>query len=347
MKELYKASGGDWGGSSINYKFEEYLKQMFGTRVIERVKKEYPSDWVGIMRDFEQIKRSFSNAEQDESAVLMLKPCLTELYQEIHGITLQKAFQEGKMQRQRGAILRKKTRLQIPSITLMNLIESVSVNVKKFVQELWSKLSETGPMDFVIMVGGFSNSPVLQEEVESVIQTTPLLVPEEAELAVIKGAVIFGWKPETILARRCKYTYGIGTALPFESDTDPASKRIINGDGVPYCNYRFCTLVEEMQAVHIGETITEIFNPQRHEQKEASIPVYHSSKRSVRYTDEPGCEYIGNLIVPMPDTTGGICREIKVFVKFGDTEFRVDAEDLTSGNKVNASFDFLSVMAST
>ena len=194
---------------------------------------------------------------------------------------------------------------------------------------------------------GFSNSPILQEEVKSVIEYTPLLVPEESELAVVKGAVTFGWKPETILARKCRYTYGIATAKRFESGTDPLSKKIFDDDGWALCSRRFGKLVEEMQAVHIGETITEIYRPIKHNQKNVKLPVYYSKNRSIRYVDELGCEYLGELIVPMPDTTGGISREVKVLVRFGETEFRVDAEDLTSGNKVNASFDFLSVIDST
>lgn len=57
VRELYKATGGAWGGNKVNEAFIEYLCEMFSKEVIEKITQEYPDDWVDIMNEFEKIKR--------------------------------------------------------------------------------------------------------------------------------------------------------------------------------------------------------------------------------------------------------------------------------------------------
>ena len=339
LKEVYKATGGAWGGSKVSALFENYLKEMFGSSLIEKVKKEYPADWVATLREFEQLKRAFSTNMAENVAVLMIKPCFNEIYQEMHGETLVAAFERNKISNRRGATLRRRTRLQIPSIVLMNMIETVSVDIKLHVEELIANLD--CDLSFVIMVGGFSNSPVLKEEVKSAVKNVPVIIPEDAELSVVKGAVFFGWNPEAILVRKSKFSYGIQTCKDFEEGTDSTDRKVIDDDGKFQCDNVFDTLVKEMQEVEIGATIRKTYFPSVHNARTIALPVYYSAKREVKYTDENGCIFLGVLSVPMPDLTGDKARQVKVLVKFGGTEFQVDAEDITSGKKVNASFDFL------
>jgi hypothetical protein len=56
------------------------------------------------------------------------------------------------------------------------------------------------------MVGGFSESPMLRNAVETAFPNRTLIIPEEAGLAVLKGAVLFGFEPRIISTRICKAT---------------------------------------------------------------------------------------------------------------------------------------------
>ena len=259
--------------------------------------------------------------------------------EEIHGITLQGAFEENKIGNRRGAILRRKTRLQIPMIVVLDWIETVSRNVQAHVQLLLNELSFN--ISFIIMIGGFSNSPVLLEEIKSVVGDTSIFAPEEAELAVVKGAVLFGWTPSAITTRRSKYSYGIENTPKFKVGIHLPPKKITDDDGIDRCKNIFDTLVAEMQEVEIGKVVRQTRNPIRYNQKKIRLKVYYSAHKGVRYTDERGCMYLGDILVPMPDVTGDKSRKVDVLVTFGETELHVDAQDRTSGKKMNASFDFL------
>jgi molecular chaperone DnaK (HSP70) len=51
------------------------------------------------------------------------------------------------------------------------------------------------------MVGGFSESQMLQEHVKSTFPHKTVIIPEDAGLAVLKGAVQFGFNPKVINPR--------------------------------------------------------------------------------------------------------------------------------------------------
>ena len=59
-------------------------------------------------------------------------------------------------------------------------------------------------------------------------------VPEEASLSVVKGAVAFGHDPSAICQRICRFTYGVGSYLPFVEGEHREDLRV-NSDGMDLC----------------------------------------------------------------------------------------------------------------
>jgi hypothetical protein len=53
-----------------------------------------------------------------------------------------------------------------------------------------------------------------------------LIIPEDAGLAVLKGAVLFGHQPKIVSRRIAKITYGIQSWPEWDADLHPVSKRI-------------------------------------------------------------------------------------------------------------------------
>jgi hypothetical protein len=64
-----------------------------------------------------------------------------------------------------------------------------------------------------------------------------------------------------------------------------------------------------------------------------AVGLYASKDTGMEYTDDPRLEQLGHLIVKMPDLTGGIQRRVELSFQFGDTELRVEATDVTSGER--------------
>lgn len=338
VKELYKATGGAWGGTKVDILFEEYLTTMFSKRVIDKVKKDFPSDWVDMMRDFEKIKRSINRENANDFVLFFLKPSVREVYQDLIGVNLVEAFRNNISSR--GASMRGSSRLQIPRRNITEMIENVSKTVKGHASFLLQQPEVRG-LDFINMVGGFSNSKILVDQIKSLVGRIPVIVPEEAELAVVKGAVIFGWKPNYITSRRSKKTYGISMVSDYKASVDPLRLKFMDDDGVVKCKMIFDRLVSVNQDIGVGQKVSRNYFPVYNNQSEMNIVLYASDNGNVRYCDEEGVIKVGCLVVPMPDAKGNKNRKVAVDVQFGNTEFRVDGRDLTSGKIVNASYDFL------
>ncbi|KAH3808091.1 hypothetical protein DPMN_136441 [Dreissena polymorpha] len=62
--------------------------------------------------------------------------------------------------------------------------------------------------------------------IQKAVPGIQVIVPEVAGLAVLKGAVMFGNKPDIISSRVMNYTYGIGGSEFYYETKQPAVKKI-------------------------------------------------------------------------------------------------------------------------
>ena len=77
-------------------------------------------------------------------------------------------------------------------------------------------------MSHLFLVGGFAESPVLQEEVRSEFRDeVRVVIPRGVGVAVLRGAVLYGLDPAIVRVRRAKMTYGIGVIKPFQQGIHP------------------------------------------------------------------------------------------------------------------------------
>jgi hypothetical protein len=93
--------------------------------------------------------------------------------------------------------------------------------------------------------GGFSGCKILQDKIRSFFPNYHVIVPEDAELAVLKGAVLFGHKPDYIVARIARYTYGVSVM----NDFNPAIHEPGHGSlerKILFCLEEFCS-----QKIHL------------------------------------------------------------------------------------------------
>ena len=337
VRELYKATGGAWGGTKVDEAFSEYFCQLFAKEVIEKVKQEYPADWVEMMIDFEKVKHKISLNNQEEFVHLTLRPCLHEVYLEVMNVNMNNAFKNGSTET-RGATLNRH-KLQIPKSVISDMIKQVAESISSHAVSLLKK-KEIKSLEFILMVGGFSNSPIV---VQGVKDSTSLevIVPENPELSVVQGAVMFGWKPEMFKSRKSRRTYGISCSRAFRENIDPVSSMYYDDNMVKRCNYVFDKLVGINEEVEVGHTVKRIQSVSYRDQIYATIKFYESEKSDVSYYDEPGVIKLGYFKVPMTDTTGGMNRKIEITVRFGGTEIIVNGKDLTTGVDAEAVYDFL------
>jgi hypothetical protein len=75
-----------------------------------------------------------------------------------------------------------------------------------------------------------------------------VLIPEEPELAVMKGAVLFGFNPSVITARVAMLTYGTNSYIPFKNGIHPENKKVVV-DGEEFCAPVFSSVASTANSV--------------------------------------------------------------------------------------------------
>ncbi|XP_057299310.1 heat shock 70 kDa protein 12B-like isoform X2 [Hydractinia symbiolongicarpus] len=338
LRSLHMPSGGAWGGSNVNEEFEKYLEKVFTPKVIQKLKNLHPDHWLKMRREFEEIKISLDECIQEFYSMYLTNAVIKIYKEETHQDIGQGCSD---LNNSKGAFIQGGETLKIPRKVVTDLIKEMSSKIKRHTEKLLEK-AELRDLDFVNMVGGFSNSSIVREDVQSLI--SDIHWPENSELAVLKGAVMTGWNINLISSRRSLKTYGIEINEDFIEGSHPERLKYVNEDGKIKCNNVFHTVVTINEEVEVGQVgmISKTYCPSFSTQSEVSFPIYASSNRTVRYCDEGGCKKVGEIIVQTPNVEKGLNRVLKVDIVFGNTEFFVDVLDISSGNRRHATFDFLS-----
>lgn len=207
--------------------------------------------------------------------------------------------------------------------------------------ELFDK-PEVGNIKFLFLVGGFAESPLLQQAVQKMLQgRSRVIIPHDVGLTILKGAVLFGLDPSIIRVRRSPLTYGVGVLNRFVEGKHPADKLLLK-DGMRWCTDVFDTFIAADQSVALGEMVKRSYTPAKPSQQLIIIHVYCSDSESVAFISEPAVRKCGTLRLDVSGTeTVGPRREIQTLMQFGDTEIRAMALDVSTGRSVKASIDFL------
>ncbi len=119
-------------------------------------------------------------------------------------------------------------------------------------------------VDFIFMVGGFSESKYLKKEIISEFEkeNVQILVPRRPQISVIRGACMYGLNPRSISSRIAKLTYGINTLTTFDPEKHPEEKKVII-EGEEFCEDVFDPFVRAGDSVSIDEIHTKTYCPVR------------------------------------------------------------------------------------
>lgn len=168
-----------------------------------------------------------------------------------------------------------------------------------------------------------------------------ILVPLDATIAVVQGAVMFGQKPRVIDSRIMSTTYGFHIYRPFNPRFHPIEKKYDVEDG-SWCKDCFEVLVKENETVKIGEMKRfSNYKPLKRSQTSVEFNFFTSTDPNANYiTDNAVGLSIGKVVVKSPDILKPD-RSLDVCVYFGGTEIKVTAIDLTSRNTSTVYLDFL------
>ncbi|VDH99860.1 Hypothetical predicted protein [Mytilus galloprovincialis] len=148
--------------------------------------------------------------------------------------------------------------------------------------------AEDNPIKTILAVGGFSKSQVLIKKIKSTFPDLAIVVPADADLAVLKGAIIYAFEPESVTCRVSQYTYGVPNFTPYDARIHN-DRRIyrIGPQGKPMVDDAFDKHIEIGQILIIGQFQQEHeYYPTTEEHKSIVLDFYASEEKNPTFTDE-------------------------------------------------------------
>uniref|UniRef100_A0A4W5JTV6 Heat shock 70 kDa protein 12A n=1 Tax=Hucho hucho TaxID=62062 RepID=A0A4W5JTV6_9TELE len=338
LKELYKASGGPYGSIGIDYEFEKLLCKIFGPDFIDQFKIKRPAAWVDLMIAFESRKRAAA-PDRTNPLNINLPFSFIDYYKKFRGHSVEHALRKSNVDFVKWS---SQGMLRMNPDAMNALFKPTIDHIIQHLTDLFEK-PEVSDIKFLFLVGGFAESPLLQQAVQHMLQgRSRIIIPHDVGLTILKGAVLFGLDPSVIKVRRSPLTYGVGVLNRYVEGKHPPDKMLVK-DGTRWCTDVFDTFITCDQSVALGETVKRSYTPAKPSQQVIVIHIYCSEKEGVGFISEPGVRKCGTLRLDVTGTESTVVRrEIQTLMQFGDTEIRAMAVDVATSRTVKASIDFLS-----
>ncbi|XP_060561016.1 heat shock 70 kDa protein 12A-like [Ruditapes philippinarum] len=337
LKEIHQATGGDWGGTKVDLAFEHFLCEITGEGVMDSFKNKAMEDYLDLMRCFEVKKREIK-ATSDRQVSLKIPVALIDQTKDLTDITVREKIQCTKY-KNHVELAGDKIRLD-PDIMKGFFTESLE-SIVSHLEDLF-RLPQLQECQTILMVGGYSESSILQERIRACFREKNVIIPADAGLAVLKGAVIFGHNPSLIAERICKFTYGTRASHEMKNSCTHRKTKTFFAEGKEFCEDIFDVHVRAGDVVKVGEWQEEkLYFPIYPTQTSVTFIIYCTKDRSPDLVTDSGCVLLGEVELPMPDTTGGVDRKASASFRFGGTELEVQVYDKSAGTERNISLSFL------
>ena len=315
--------------------FWRLLEGITGPEILKTFRKENKYDDLEIGQKLE-IKKRAIQPESSDPITFSLPHRLEDTYEKCSKSTLEKAIASEK--KYNGKITLKRGKLKLFPDTAKSIFQESCNAIVSHVKTLLA-LPRVRDVRTVLMVGGFAESPMLQEAIKTNFPHLKIIIPPEAGMAVLKGAVLYGHEPHTLYSRVCRYTYGVEICLPFDKKEDDSRYMFTDSYGRKMCRSRFHVHVREGDEVTLNSPpVSQIITLGKRDQFHLSVPVYVSESGVPRYTT--GCMKIGEVKIDIDDTSGKD-RQFKVEMLFGHTESTVRVTDVSTKKIMISKFDFL------
>ena len=306
------------------------LSQIFGDQMMQSFKSCHPQAWMELMLSFETTKKVVSNSS-NINVDLPFSMC--EIFEDTYP---DENFSNFVKVRSHDEVVAKEGVLIIKYKKAKSLFD---FGVNKTIVQMKNVLQKVYGVGTILLVGGFGQCGMLKEAVRNAFSDRKVVIPTEAQLAVLKGAVLFGHDPSFISVRVARVTYGIGVMMPFDKSKHDA-KYITYNYGGKYCSNLFDITVRKHQELSTGKVFKHHLQANENSQKAgvACLTLYHSSKDDATYIDETGVHKLASIKVPLKSRNSK--SQIEVHIEFGATELTFKAQDKESKEWVQTKVDF-------
>lgn len=330
IKHIHRANGGPWGGTRVDNNFLEWLANIFGTDSLNRFKTENMADYYELINNFEVKKRNIQPDETSNERLIIRLGLLENTNRQ----SLQKALDSLGLQDDVTVLRSNKIKIShaVCKSWFEDPIHQITCHLKTLIKD--PKMID---VNLVMLVGGFSECKLIQSAIKSALKDKDVIIPEEAGLAVLRGAVRFGLQPTVITKRVMKLSYGMSKRVAFDQQLHDSSKAETDLKGNRFVRL-FDTFVVKDSEVNVDDVVTRFVIPS--EDLATKLKIYTSSNADTVYISD-GCKKIGEIYVEHPEDRPRNEKQFKVHIEFAETEVFVRVERLFGGKSLQSRMNCL------
>ena len=229
----------------------------------------------------------------------------------------------------------KRDKMKFDADVMKSLFEETINNIVSLVKDVLRKPAAKS-VPLLLLVGGFADCPLVQSAMKTNFPDKHIIIPEEAVLSVLKGAVLFGHKPDYIASRVMRVSYGTDVTVLFDPDNHEQHRKYTI-DGEDRCSDIFSEIIQKNESVAVGTIVNHNYSTDTKYQSKMYIAIYGSNKKKPTYVDEDCCFLIGKAKIDIPSPTRKK-RLVSVEYIFGNTEMSITATDDLYGIICEAAF---------
>ena len=322
--------GDNCGSTYIDRAFLQFLSKQIGSEAMKAILEEESMSYLEMMTSWEMRKCSFDDQAHIKYSFVKFPEGIRDLLRR-YPPAIGNLVQAQVLNDERN----KQGQLKINNTLMHTFFDPALDKVEKLVERQFSRLGGS-TCDFILLVGGFSTSPLFRKRIREHFENhkTKVIFPRRDHPAatIVLGAASLAHDPSKLRVHFTEKTYGTNTCRPFETG-DPEGKKIENPRGGFLCDDRFSTFVEAGQKVAFDHEVKRIFNPVYADQREMLIKIYTSPHQNVRYADDRGSQQVGEIRIDRSDLSQGYDWEVEVTMYFGKAEVQVKAKDTKSGRE--------------
>ncbi|XP_045193641.2 heat shock 70 kDa protein 12A-like [Mercenaria mercenaria] len=327
LKEIHRASGGPWGGTSVDGAFIGLISKIVGGPVLATFMREQTFDYLDMMREFESVKRNVS-LSTTEDVKMKIPVTLSETCSKVRRKDFKALVKEAGKDKQ---ITFVGDKAKFKPALMQELFKKATDKIVSHMKEILDTSPAGKKVSLILMVGGFSESAFVQDVIKQEFHEKKgrkVLIPKDAGISVVQGAVVNGRQPGNITSRILRYTYGVRISPDFERGKHNPLK-LITVAGVDRCKDIFSKFIDIGTEVEVGHQVDVSYKTIDPAATLCTFAVFFSTNSNPMYTDEGSCQPLGQLDVDYKNPNHQI-KDIEVDYIFGDTELHIKAKDTES-----------------
>ncbi|XP_060082611.1 heat shock 70 kDa protein 12A-like [Ylistrum balloti] len=339
LKEINEPTGGYWGGQRVNEEFTRFLQRLCGQDVLSDLQDSFPGDWQAIVDEFERKKCSYDPNGVTEKITFRIPLTLVEEYENMTGCNLQEAVNDTVF---KDKVEFKGDKMRVDKTIFKDFFEKSTTNVVREVEKLLVENPKLHDLRTILVVGGYAEALLMQKAIKDKFEHKyKILIPADPQLAILKGAVMYGFERDAIRSRVCKYTYGIGHQRKFIQKADDPNKMRKHGSHI-YVDDAFDKHVTKGDLVQYGVFQEgKDYHPVNDDQTQAWFDFYASDDRDPKFVYEQSCICLGFVGVELSRRGRGLDATVTLEINISGTDIEVRATEKRTGNITKAFCNFL------